>query len=221
MNAPDHRPRRLFPRAGAQPVRGGWAYDAGMADALRDLRQRLRSRLILLFGLLAAMWLIELVNALFFGHRLIALGIHPRDPSALPGILLAPFLHAGFAHLLANTAPLAVLGGVILARSVRAFIGVSLIVALVGGLAVWLLGAGNSIHIGASGIVFGYFGYLLVRGITERSLSSIVIALVVGISYGSLLLGLLPGQRGVSWEGHLFGFLAGALAARVFADKSA
>lgn len=196
-----------------------WAYDEAMADALFDLWWRLRPRLILLFGTLALMWLIAAVNTLILGHRLIALGIHPRDPTALPGILLAPFLHVSVGHLLANSAPFVVLGGVILARSVRDFVSVSLFVTLVGGFAVWVFGSGNSVHVGASG-VFGYFGYLLFRGIVERSPPSIIIALAVGSGYGTLLLGLVPFQRGVSWEGHVFGFLAGALAAWRFGTRT-
>jgi membrane associated rhomboid family serine protease len=184
-----------------------------MAESLSDLWRHLKPRLALLLGIVGLMWLLEIIDTLFFGQRLNSLGIRPRDMAALSGIVLAPWLHAGFTHLIANTVPFAVLGGIILARSAREFLSVSLLVMLVSGLGIWLLGGGNTIHFGASAVVFGYFGYLLFRGIFERSLPSIFIAVAVAATYGSILLGVLPGQRGVSWEGHLFGFLGGVLAA--------
>lgn len=184
-----------------------------MAESLSDLWRHLKPRLALLLGIVGLMWLLEFVDTLFLGQRLNSLGIHPRDLAGLPNILLAPFLHAGFTHLIANTVPFAVLGGIILARSVGEFVGVSLVILTVSGLGIWQIGGSNTVHFGASGMVFGYFGYLLFRGIFERSLPSIFIAVVVAAAYGSILFGVLPGQRGVSWEGHLFGFLGGALAA--------
>ncbi|HQV28507.1 MAG TPA: rhomboid family intramembrane serine protease [Thermoflexales bacterium] len=184
-----------------------------MAESLSDLWRHLKPRLALLLGIVGLMWLLEIVDTLFLGQRLNSLGIHPRDLASLPNVLLAPFLHAGFTHLIANSVPFAVLGGIILARSVGEFVGVSLVILTVSGLGIWQIGGSNTVHFGASGMVFGYFGYLLFRGIFERSLPSIFIAVVVAAAYGSILFGVLPGQRGVSWEGHLFGFLGGALAA--------
>ncbi len=188
-----------------------------MIESLSDLWRHLKPRLALLLGIVGLMWLLEIVDTLFLGQRLNSLGIRPRDMASLPSVLLAPFLHAGFTHLIANTVPFAVLGGIILARSVGDFVGdfvgVSLVVLLVSGLGIWQIGGANTIHFGASAMVFGYFGYLLFRGIFERSLPSIFIAVAVAAAYGSILLGVLPGQRGVSWEGHLFGFLGGVLAA--------
>ncbi|MBK8836426.1 MAG: rhomboid family intramembrane serine protease [Anaerolineae bacterium] len=184
-----------------------------MAESLSDLWRHLKPRLALLLGIVGLMWLLEIVDTLFLGQRLNSLGIHPRDLASLPNVLLAPFLHAGFTHLIANSVPFAVLGGIILARSVGEFVGVSLVILTASGLGIWQIGGSNTVHFGASGMVFGYFGYLLFRGIFERSLPSIFIAVVVAAAYGSILFGVLPGQRGVSWEGHLFGFLGGALAA--------
>ena len=184
-----------------------------MAESLSDLWRHLKPRLALLLGIVGLMWLLEFVDTLFLGQRLNSLGIHPRDLAGLPNILLAPFLHAGFTHLLANTVPFAVLGGIMLARSVSGFVSVSVVVLVVGGGGIWQIGGARTGNFGASGMVFGYFGYLLFRGIFERSLPSIFIAVVVAAAYGSIVLGVLPGQRGVSWEGHLFGFLGGLLAA--------
>jgi membrane associated rhomboid family serine protease len=184
-----------------------------MAESLSDLWRRLKPRLALLLGIVGLMWLLEIVDTLVLGQRLNSLGIRPRDLASLPGIAFAPFLHAGFTHLIANTVPFALLGGIILAQSIGDFVVVSLIVMVVSGLGIWQIGGANTLHFGASAMVFGYFGYLLFRGIFERSLPAIFIAVAVAATYGSILLGVLPGQRGVSWEGHLFGFLGGALAA--------
>jgi membrane associated rhomboid family serine protease len=169
----------------------------------------------ILAWVIGTMWVLELLDQVVFGTRLDLAGIRPRDVDQWWAILTAPFLHGGFAHLLANTIPLLVLGWLVLLRGVTVFIGVSLCAIVCSGVGVWLFGQPNSIHIGASGLVFGYLGYLLVRGYVERSLLAIAIAVAVGLLYGGALAGVLPGQPGVSWEGHLFGFLGGALAARL------
>jgi len=149
-------------------------------------------------------------------HRALdQLGIRPRTSDGLRSILFAPFLHAGFVHLLANTGPLVVLGWLVLLRRVADFFLATAATMLIGGLGVWLLGAPNSIHLGASILIFGYLGYLLLRGIYERSPVAVAIAVVAGLLYGGALWGVLPGQPGVSWQGHLFGFVGGGIAARL------
>lgn len=163
--------------------------------------------------LIAVCWVIEIVNFML-GHRLNAFGVLPRHLSGLPGIVTAPVLHAGFGHLLSNTGGLLILGGLTQLQGNRRFIEVTLIVALVGGVLVWLLARG-AYHVGASGLVFGYFGYLVARGYYRRSLISIVVAAGVVLMFGGLLHGLLPLQTHVSWEGHLFGLLSGVFAAWV------
>ena len=167
----------------------------------------------------ALMWVLEVIDRLT-GWELDSWGIRPRSFGGLVGIVCSPFLHGDFSHLLANTLPLLILGGVIMMSSPRTFVTVTLNVILLGGLGVWLIGGRNEIHIGASGLVFGYFGFLIMRGYFERSLSSLLIAALVIVFYGSLIWGVFPIQRGVSWEGHLMGFLAGTLAAwSLAADK--
>jgi membrane associated rhomboid family serine protease len=128
---------------------------------------------------------------------------------------MSPFLHAGFGHLASNTLPFLALGGTVLLGGRRVFALVSILVVALGGVAVWMLGPGGTNHIGASLLIFGYLGFLLARGIVERSGFWIVVSLVVLVIYGGLIRGVLPGQTDVSWQGHLFGFLAGAFAARV------
>ncbi len=158
--------------------------------------------------LLAVMWGIEIIDSII-GQVIDDYGIHPRDPVGLIGLVTSPFLHADFNHLIANTVPFGVLGFFVLLRGRDTFIKVSVITALAGGLLVWLVGASYSNHVGASGVIFGYFGYLIAIGIFERSFKSLAAAVIVGLMYGGMIFGVFPGQEGISWEGHLFGFLAG------------
>ncbi len=173
----------------------------------------MQTRILVLFWLITVMWTLEVADLFVFRRSLDAWGIRPRSLSGLWGIAFAPFLHGGFGHLMANTIPFATLGWLVMLRGVRELVVVTAIVALLGGLGVWAFARPGTIHIGASILIFGYLGFLLFRGYFERSFVSILIAVVVGLFYGGALWGILPGQRGVSWEGHLFGFLAGALAA--------
>jgi membrane associated rhomboid family serine protease len=171
-------------------------------------------RLILV--MLAVMWVSEVIDAAG-GHRLDRLGIEPRDPEGLIGVLTAPFLHAGFGHLLSNTLPFLALGLAIALSGLARVAAVTAIVMLVGGLGTWLLAPGDTIHIGASGVVFGYAAYLIARGVFERSLGQLALAGVVVLFLGGALLGGLVPRAGVSWQGHLFGALGGVVAARVLA----
>jgi membrane associated rhomboid family serine protease len=170
----------------------------------------------LVLALLAAMWLLEVVD-IALDHRLDQYGIEPRDPDGLVGVVAAPFLHADFGHLIANSIPFVTLGVIIGLQGVARVLAVTGIVLLVSGLGTWLVGPDNSIHIGASGIVFGYAAYLLARGIFNRDLIEIAIGLGVAAIWGTALLGGLVPQDGVSWQGHLFGAVGGVLAARVLA----
>ena len=163
--------------------------------------------------LLGVMWAEEIADRLL-GGRLDALGIVPRTELGLRGLLFAPFLHVSFAHLLANSVPFAVLGFLVALRSLLRFAFVTLSVMLLGGLGVWLFAPALTVHLGASILVFGYLGYLLARGYFERSAGAILLALGVLLLYGTALWGVLPLTPGVSWQAHLFGFLAGVLSAR-------
>lgn len=166
-------------------------------------------------GLLVLLWMLELIDFVLL-NVLDQLALVPRSTDALPAILVAPLLHFGFEHLLSNTVPLFLLGFVIALNGLGRLAGVSLVVTVVGGLGVWLLSPPNSRTAGASILIFGYLGYLLVRGFFDRSVKDILIAVVVFAVYGSMLWGVLPTQPGVSWQGHLFGLIGGVLAARLF-----
>ncbi len=182
---------------------------------INELKQQFR----LLGGLVAIMWVAEILDQWVLGQHLDRFGIIPRTIIGLRGIPLAPFLHGNFAHLMGNTIPFMLLGWLIMLRNTRDFVRVTLVVGLASGLGTWLFGSPGS-HIGASGVIFGYLGYLLLRGFFERRLGSISLSLLVGTLYGSMIWGILPLQRGISWEGHLFGFIGGVLAARLLVAHS-
>lgn len=180
----------------------------------RRIAGAIRGNLALLLGLAAAGWALEILDFVLFGS-LDQFGIRPRSTAGIWGIVMSPFLHAGFGHLASNTLPFLALGGTVLLGGRRVFALASILVVALGGAAVWMIGPGGTNHIGASLLIFGYLGFLLARGIVERSGFWILVSLVVLVIYGGLLRGVLPGQTGISWQGHLFGFLAGAFAARV------
>lgn len=165
-------------------------------------------------GMSAVMWAAEVVDTVT-GHRLDAYGIEARDVDGLVGILLAPFLHFGFAHLVANTVPFVVMGLVIALGGAARVLAVTAIAGLVSGAGVWLVGPGSGVTAGASGVVFGYAAYLVARGVVARSPLYLAVGAVVAAVWGAgLLAGLLP-QAGISWQGHLFGAVGGVLAARL------
>ena len=168
---------------------------------------------IWIFGSLAVMWVVEIING-FIGHRLSLWGILPRTTPGLIGIPLSPFLHGSFNHVLSNTIPFLVLGGLVGLRGGQKLVGISLFIIVAGGAGVWLLGR-PAVHVGASGLVFGYFGYLVANGWFDRRPLSILAAIAVIVVYGSLVFGVIPTTGFVSWEAHLFGLLAGVLAARL------
>jgi membrane associated rhomboid family serine protease len=171
-------------------------------------------RLAVPLAFTGAIWLVAMANAVT-NDSLAVFGIRPRTLEGLWGILFAPFLHGNLLHLVTNTIPLVVLGCLVALRGRQEFFFVTGWVMVVGGGAVWLLGRPFSIHIGASGVVFGYLGFLLARGVFERSFQASLLAVVVFIVYGGALWGVLPSSSRISWESHLFGVLAGVIAAKL------
>ena len=177
-----------------------------------DLPSWLRPYVIVAL-LVAVMWAVEVVD-LIPGTDLDRWGIRPRQLSGLVGIATAPFLHNGLGHLIGNTLPFLILGGLIAASGIARYFQVTLLVALVSGLGTWLTGPARTDHIGASGVVFGYLTYLLGRGFFERKLTYLAVGLVVLFFYGGILWGLFP-KDGISWQGHVFGAIGGVVAARL------
>lgn len=173
---------------------------------------RVRQGAIVMGVVVGALWVIELLD-IVLQHSLAGLGIRPWTASGLVGIVFAPLLHAGFAHLAANSLPLFVLGTTLWASDRREF-GVATAFGWVGsGLVAWLLTPPGYLVLGASGVVFGWTAYLLVRGFLSRNAAHLAIGLVVAVGYGSLLLGVFPLKAGVSWQGHLGGAIGGVVAA--------
>jgi membrane associated rhomboid family serine protease len=170
-------------------------------------------------GMIALMWVLEIIDAIAPGQPLDAYGVHPRDVGGLPEIISAPFLHVGFGHLISNTVPFAVMGAAIALGGLARVLLVTAIVGVVSGLGVWLIAPSNEVHLGASGLVFGFATYLVMRGILSRSLLELVVGVVVVGVWGiGLLQGLLP-QDGISWQAHLFGAIGGVIAAYYLAGK--
>lgn len=159
------------------------------------------------------MWITFAANAML-GGALLRFGIVPRTVSGLTGILVAPFLHANLNHLIANTIPFLIFGWLVMLRDRRHFLPVTLYAMLGAGLLAWSIGAPNSVHVGASGVIFGYLGFLLLSGWYARSVASIALSVLVAVVWGGTIAGVLPGTPGVSWQGHLGGFIGGMLAAR-------
>lgn len=179
----------------------------------------LRTHVSILGGTLAVFWAVFVVN-LALGGALLSLGVIPRTAVGLRGILFAPFLHGSLDHIVANSIPFVVLGWMVMLRDERHFIPVTLAGMFGSALVAWLLGAPGSVHIGASGVIFGYLGFLMLSGWYTRSFGSIVLSAVVTLLWGGLVLGMMPGAPGISWQAHTGGFLGGVLAARAYRVRS-
>lgn len=164
-------------------------------------------------------WVIEILDFVVFKGSLDRYGIQPHSLIGLRGILFAPFLHGGFGHLIGNTIPFITLGWLTMIQETSDFYIVSLVSAIVGGIGVWIFGAPGSIHIGASIVIYGYLGFLLLRGYFQKNIPSIALSLFVALAYGGLIWGVFPSEIGVSWQGHLFGFIGGAIAAKMIAQE--
>lgn len=180
------------------------------ADLGRDIKRYgfvLGLSVALLFGLEVLSWVLPIDRY----------GVHPREPLGLIGVLAHPFLHGGLLHVIGNSVGLLLFGGLIVLKEEKDLYVTTAVAALVGGLGIWLFAPAGQNHIGASGIVFGLFGYLLSSGFFERRLLSAALSVLVLLAWGSMVFGVLPGQPGVSWQGHLFGFAGGILSAFVLA----
>ncbi|MBE1531926.1 rhomboid family intramembrane serine protease [Actinomadura algeriensis] len=165
---------------------------------------------VLVLSVTAVMWVLETVDYVANGW-FDRFGIDPWNVGDLPDIFTAPFMHAGFGHLIANTIPFLILGFIAATRGIAKFLVASLIVIVVGGLGVWFTSSANTL--GSSILIFGFFGYLLGRGVFERRLVDVAIAVAVVAVYGTMLLGVLPSDPAISWQGHLFGLIGGVIGA--------
>jgi membrane associated rhomboid family serine protease len=181
----------------------------------RTLSQTAKAQVTVLGGAIALMWIVFFASVLSGGHLLV-LGIIPRTAIGLRGIFLAPFLHGSVAHLVSNTISFLFLGWLVMLRDRNHFLPVTVYAMLASGITAWLFGAPGSVHIGASGVIFGYLGFLMLAGWYSRSYASIALSILVTVFWGPMVLGVIPASAGISWQAHLGGFLGGVLAAREY-----
>ena len=183
--------------------------------------RKFRDALIVMGVFLAVIWVLQVVNWAD-GYRLDSeFGILPEHVSRLGEIFTAPFLHFSWQHIEGNSVPLFVLGVLAAYRSVARFLLLTAIVAVTSGMAVWLFQSSNELTVGASGLIFGYFGYVLLRGFIDRNLVDIGVGLLAGALYWTILAVAIPGTPGVSWIGHVGGLVGGILAAWVLRTPAA
>jgi len=166
------------------------------------------------------LFVVEALDAWLAAGFDLTAGIIPRRIEGLDGIFFAPFLHHGFDHLYSNSVPLILLGTFVLAAGARRFLHSTLVIIFVSGLGVWCTGSPDTVVVGASGVVFGYLGLVLMRGIVERTWWNLGVVLLVGLLYGWQLVGIMPTDTLISWQGHLFGFLGGLIAAVLFRRRT-
>ncbi|WP_433827273.1 rhomboid family intramembrane serine protease [Actinoplanes sp. CA-015351] len=200
---------------------GGWAQQAREDEAAKFGTEAFYAALgrafVTMCAIVPGLFLIEALDvALGPGTLDVAGGIIPRHIQGLDGVLFSPFLHADWEHLYGNAVPLILLGTFVLAGGVRRFIWSTVLIMGVSGLGVWIIGDPRSVVVGASGVIFGYLGILLTRGLVERSWWNFAVAVFIGLLYWYQLYGILPTDARVSWQGHLLGLVGGALAAVLF-----
>lgn len=173
-----------------------------------------------MFGFLCLVWAVQVANWLLDGRLAVLHGVRPRDVDTLPYLLSAPFLHFGWQHLEANSGPLFVFGFLAAYRGVRKFLGLTALLVVTSGMATWLFQEGNTVSVGASGVIYGYFGYVVLRGLFDRNLIDSLIGLVMGASFAYILTTALPGTPEVSWLGHLGGLVGGLAGAWIFRART-
>ena len=178
----------------------------------------LAPRAAALFGGLGLVWAVSLYAFVDQG-AFYSLALIPRRLDGLPGVFGMLFVHGSLWHLVANTLSLVPLAVIVLVRGARYYLVVVAWITIGGGLALWLFGR-DAVHVGASGLVFGLVGFLVVRGLYERAIPSLLASLAVVVLYGGTIWGILPQGGGISWEAHLFGLIAGGATARVFVGRS-
>jgi membrane associated rhomboid family serine protease len=184
--------------------------------ALSDARRAL----FVMAGVLAVLWAVQIVNWLDHYWLSKHFGIVAREPSRLPDIFGAPLLHWSFSHIEANSAPLFFLGFLAAYRGIRRFVVVTVLIVVMSGLGSWLFSPTRTLEVGASGVVFGYFGYVVLRGLVERHVLDVIVGIVVAVSYWSILRGVLPNDPHISWQAHLFGLIGGIVAALLLTKRT-
>ncbi|MGW6914731.1 rhomboid family intramembrane serine protease [Kitasatospora sp. NPDC054939] len=192
-----------------------------MASKFTRLLADSRRALFAMLGLLTVIWTVQLVNWADDYGLSYDYGLAARRVDELPDMFTMPFLHFGWDHIEANSWPLFAFGFLSAYRGMRKFLWTTLMITVVGGLTVWLFERPEAVTAGASGLVYGYFGYVVLRGFLDRNLLDAVIGIAIGVLYSALLVGVLPSAQGVSWLGHLGGLIGGLAAAWFFRNRAA
>jgi membrane associated rhomboid family serine protease len=201
--------------AGTMKPRSGWTL--GTANPATVLAEA-RKALFIMAGFIAVIWIVQIVNWADHNQLTLHYGIKPHQVGSLPDILTAPFLHFSWSHIEGNSGPLFIFGFIAAYRGIRKFLGVTALIVLTSGLAAWLTESGNSVGAGASGLVFGYFGYIMVRGFFDRHAIDLLIGAVMALSFAYQFTVLVP-QAGIGWQAHIGGLVGGVLGAWVFRDR--
>src|SRR5580693_4752728 len=178
-----------------------------------------RKAFFLMVGFIGLIWVLQVANWADHYHLDASFGILPRSLGHLGDIFIAPFLHFSWDHIEGNSGPLFVFGLLAASRGVTRFLGATLLVAITSGLAVWFFQGNGQETVGASGLIFGYFGYVLARGLIDRNLIDALAAVVMALSYAYILTVAIPGTPGVSWIGHLGGLVGGLAAGWIFRTR--
>jgi membrane associated rhomboid family serine protease len=199
------------------PRHRAWAM--GTSDAESVLAEA-RKALFVMVAFLAILWIVQLANVLDHYQLTTDYGIRPRDLSSLPDIVSAPFLHVSWTHIESNSGPLFIFGFLAAYRGVVRFLGLTALVIVASGLAAWFFGSPGTIGVGASGVVFGYLGYILVRGFFDRHGIDIMIGAVMALCFAYQFTVLLP-HAGIGWQAHIGGLVAGVVGGWIFRDRSA
>jgi len=206
---------------------GNYAEDVSMPSIKRAPRRRsaeidideAKKAFFLMVGFIALIWVLQVVNWADQYQLDASYGILPHDLGRLPDIFTAPFLHFNWDHIEGNSGPLFIFGLLAAYRGVVRFLGVTLLVAVTSGMAVWLFQGSHELTVGASGLIFGYFGYVLVRGLFDRNLVDVIVGVLAGIAYAGILAVAIPGNPGISWIGHAGGLAGGVLAGWVLRSR--
>jgi membrane associated rhomboid family serine protease len=200
-------------------MRGTQGWQASGPETAEEMIAEARKAFFVMFAFMVVLWVIQIANWADHYQLDAQYGLIPKQLDRLPEIFTAPFLHFSWAHIEGNSGPLFVFGFLAAYRGVVRFLWLTLIVALTSGLAEWLFQNGDTLGVGASGLIFGYFGYVVLRGIFDRHLIDTLIGLVMAASFAYLVTIALPGTPGVSWLAHLGGLVGGAAGAWLLRDR--
>lgn len=202
-------------RAVDSQAQRSWTLGAGDAESVLAEARR---ALFVMVGFLALLWLIQLINVADQNHLTMQYGIRPRDLASIPDILTAPFLHVSWTHIESNSGPLFIFGFLAAYRGVVRFFGLTVLVIVTSGLAAWFFGSSGTVGVGASGVVFGYLGYILVRGVFDRHAIDLIVGAVMALCFAYQFTVLLP-HNGVGWQDHIGGLVGGVAGGWVFRER--